>query len=123
MHPFHNQVRLVGRAASAPEFHLLTDGTEVARLRLYATTGPTERGSPAQQAFSLVGWGAVARLLHAHVRKGARLSVQGYLRNRSFRRGGQTHVRTEIHVRHFQRVVPLKEPEAANLDACETVVI
>jgi len=94
----HNQVQLIGRAGHTPDLHTLTDGTLIARLRLYQNPGPDPTVA---ESFRLVAWGALAQRLCHMVRRGDRLLIQGRLRNRSFRRDEVVHLRTEVHLDAF----------------------
>lgn len=98
-----NQVQLVGRAGHDPELFFLTDGTPITRLRLYVAPEP-DRREESPEAFQLVAWGPVAEALCARVGRGQTLFVQGRLGNRSFRREGITHLRTEIHLTAFHHL-------------------
>ncbi|MEL7161790.1 MAG: single-stranded DNA-binding protein [Bacteroidota bacterium] len=104
-----NQVQLIGRAGTDATLHRMTDGTYVSRLRLYLP--PREGGPP--EGFQLVAWASVAQSLHARVRRNDRLLVRGRLRNRTFHRGGVTHLRTEIHLESFCHLAapPDRRPE------------
>ncbi|WP_076639952.1 single-stranded DNA-binding protein [Lewinella sp. 4G2] len=100
----NNHVQLYGRLASQPEITTLTDGTSLARVRLYPLTTsavPDEPDGP--QSFHLVAWHRLASLMHQELRRGDRIQIQGELRNRRWVQAGRTQVRTEIHVRHFIR--------------------
>lgn len=102
---FNNQVRLTGRVGQSPEPHYLTDGTLVTRLKLYVASIRHEDGRPEKDdCFALVAWEKVAQRISETVYKGCSISIQGQLRNRRFKRDGQTHIRTEIHVDHFQQL-------------------
>ncbi|NJC25203.1 single-stranded DNA-binding protein [Neolewinella antarctica] len=101
----NNHVQLTGRVGQRPELHFLTDGTPVARLRLYLGVPPIPGAyDRTDQSFRIVAWGEVARQLCLRATKGNRVTVRGHLRNRSFQRDGQTHVRTEIHADYFQHI-------------------
>ncbi|WP_157975903.1 single-stranded DNA-binding protein [Lewinella sp. IMCC34191] len=100
MHSFANQTQLIGRAGHDPELLTLTDGTARSLLRLYQN-GRSIGGNDHPQVHHLVAWSAVARQLHARVRRGDRLLVQGKLLYRRFECKGLTQVRAEIHVESF----------------------
>lgn len=102
MYSFNNQVRLTGRAGAAPSLRYLTDGTPCCDLRLYLTVAATHtEASSNSEAFRLTAFGDLAKRLHAAVRKGQRLYVEGSLYNNRFEHRGQTHIRTEVRVNHF----------------------
>lgn len=100
-----NQVLLNGRVGEDPELHILTDGTPITRIRLYVRSDDREEAQLGEdQCFRIVVWGKLAEECCKQVSRGQRLFVQGHLRNRKFKREGQTHLRTEIHVSQFQRI-------------------
>ncbi|MBB4077889.1 single-strand DNA-binding protein [Lewinella aquimaris] len=100
MLPIHNQIQLIGRAGHDVELLTLTDGTYRATLRLYQNERVPGREHEAQ-VHSLVAWSAVATQLHARIRRGDRILVQGKLLHRKFEVNGQPTVKSEIHVAHF----------------------
>lgn len=105
MAKFNNQVQLTGRVGKNPEPHFMTDGTLIARIRLYVSA-PRSATTVADRddCFALVAWGEVAKRICAELSRGSRVVIQGHLRNRSFMKDGQTHLRTEVHLSHFQQL-------------------
>ena len=102
MHLFDNQVRLTGRAGAVPALRHLTDGTPCCNLRLYLPTGnPANPSDSTSEAFRVVAYGDVAERLHATIRRGQGLYVEGSLHNHRFEHRGQTHLRTEVRARYF----------------------
>lgn len=95
-HP-HNQVQLTGRAGHPPELFTMTDGTLMARLRLYQSV-TNHSGERSSTAFSLVAWGRLAEALHRSVRRGDNLLILGKLRIRTWKQEGVNHLRPEIHL-------------------------
>ncbi len=111
-----NQVQLVGRAGHDPELFFLTDGTPVTRLRIYVAAEP-DRREAGPEAFQLVAWGSTAEALCARVSRGQAIFVQGRLSNRSFRREGITHLRTEIHLTAFHHLASVASAQESPLAA------
>lgn len=97
---YHNQIQLAGRAGHDVELYQLTDGTPVARLRLYQSI-VNHAGDASTTCFSLTAWNSLAEAFHRKVRRNDRLFIQGKLRIRSFRQDGTTHLRPEIHLDSF----------------------
>lgn len=97
---YHNQVQLAGRAGHDAELYQLTDGTPVARLRLYQSV-VNHAGESTTTCFMLTAWNSLAEAFHRKVRRNDQLFVQGKLRIRSFRQDGATHLRPEIHLDSF----------------------
>lgn len=93
----HNQVQLTGRAGHSPELFSLTDGTMMARLRLYQSV-TNHAGERASMSFSIVAWGDLAESLHRNVCRGNHLFILGKLRIRTWKQGGVNHIRPEIHL-------------------------
>ena len=100
MSSLHNQVHLIGRAGHAVSLIHLTDGTPLARLRLYQREYSPGRQSPTQ-AHALVAWRETATQLHRLVGRGDRLLVQGRLVSRRLEREGRIENRYEIHINQF----------------------
>ncbi|TXF88136.1 single-stranded DNA-binding protein [Neolewinella aurantiaca] len=111
----HNQIQLTGRAGHSPEVFTMTDGTMMARLRLYqsATNRSGERSST---AFSIVAWGSMAESLHRKVRRGDNLFVTGQLRIRTWKQEGINHVRPEIHLGSYLLLQRVSNPGHALLE-------
>lgn len=65
----------------------------------------------------VVAYGAAARFLSANVHKGARLEVEGELRNRSYDQDGQKHTVSEVHVIPGRGKILLKEAVANAAEA------
>ncbi|WP_116124433.1 single-stranded DNA-binding protein [Lewinella sp. IMCC34183] len=103
MNQFHNHVQLVGRCGNDVATKLLSDGSRIARLRLYQPAPPR---SPAADGMvhHLVAWDGLARQMEARVRRGDQLLVHGQLRHRKRHHEGATLIVTEVHVRHFARL-------------------
>ncbi len=93
----HNQIKLTGRAGHPPELFTMTDGTMMARLRLYQSV-TNHCGERSSMAFSLVAWGSLAEALHRSVRRGDNLFILGKLRIRTWKQEGVNHLRPEIHL-------------------------
>ena len=98
-----NQIQLSGRAGHPPDLRHLSDGTELARLRLYHDA-PDHSGRIVSVPYSLVGWGPVAVALHRGVRRGDRLLIVGSLVLRRHLREGQEVTHPEIKVTQFFRL-------------------
>ena len=112
---FINHVQLLGRAGSDAATELLSDGSRIARLRLYQSPG--QRSAAADPTcFQLVAWNGVAEQLHARVHRGDRLLVQGKLVNRQGRHGDAEFVRTEVHVTHFAVLASRKQGATTHCD-------
>ena len=102
MHLFDNQVRLTGRAGAVPSLRYLTDGTPCCHLRLYVNTAGAIAAAPgSSEAFRVTAFGELAQRMHATVRRGQRLYVEGSLHNHRFEHRGQTHIRAEVRVGYF----------------------
>lgn len=97
MSPTHNQVQLTGRAGHAPEVFTMTDGTMMARLRLYQSV-INHSGERSSMAFSIVAWGDLAESVYRKVRRKDNLFILGKLRIRTWKQGGINHIRPEIHL-------------------------
>lgn len=128
MSTLHNQVHLIGRAGHEVTLRLLSDGTPLARLRLYQRDAGSSIGQQRPpQTFQLVAWKATATQLHRLVRRGDRVLVQGRLHNRSVERDGRREQRTEIHVYYFtvlsgRGAAAATEPTPSCLNEPQTVV-
>lgn len=96
----HNQVQLAGRAGHDVELFQLTDGTPIARLRLYQSV-VNHAGETTSACFILTAWNSLADAFYQRVRRNDRLFIQGKLRIRSFRQDGAVHLRPEIHLDSF----------------------
>gem|GEM_PF-3018231 len=114
----HNQVQLSGRAGHDAELHLLTDGTPLARLRLYQTV-VNHAGESTSACFILTAWNSLAEAIHRKVRRNDRLLVQGKLRIRSFRQDGTLQLRPEIHLESFH-VLQRKPHDHIDTDSMAT---
>lgn len=95
----------------------MTDGTMMARLRLYQST-VSHSGERTTTAFSLVAWGRLAESLHRNVRRSERLFVIGELRIRTWKQAGINQLRPEIHLDTFHL---LQAPRKEGADAKNTV--
>lgn len=100
MFPTHNQVQLTGRAGHVPELFTMTDGTMMARLRLYQSS-VNHSGVRISTAFSLVAWGSLAESLLRDVQRGGALFVTGELRIRTWKQAGMNQLRPEIHLSSY----------------------
>jgi len=100
MPPTHNQVQLTGRAGHAPELFTMTDGTMMARLRLYQSV-VNHSGERSSMSFSVVAWDDLAESLHRKVRRKDNLFVLGKLRIRTWKQGGMNQIRPEIHLESY----------------------
>ncbi len=99
----HNQVQLSGRAGHPPELFTMTDGTMMARLRLYQSF-TNHSGERSSMAFSIVAWGGVAESLHQTVFRGDHLFIIGRLRIRTWKQEGINHLRPEVHLEHYHLI-------------------
>lgn len=106
---FHNQVQLAGRAGHDADLYTLTDGTPLARLKLYQDAHH-QAGETTATAFSISAWGPLAQAMYERVKRGDLLFVQGRLRIRSFRQSGVQQYRPEIHVESFHL---MQQPDAS----------
>lgn len=95
-----NQIQLVGRAGHDVDLHALSDGTPLARLRLYQD-GHNRSGDSSSSVFMLNAWGTLATSFHERVRRGDSIMVQGRLHIRTFQQGGVQHFRPEVHLSAF----------------------
>jgi single-strand DNA-binding protein len=111
----HNQVQLTGRAGHLPEIFTMTDGTMMARLRLYQSV-TNHSGERSSTAFSLVAWGSLAEALHRSVRRGDNLFVLGKLRIRIWKQEGINHLRPEVHLDGYHL---LQRPSNRRVDVGE----
>jgi single-strand DNA-binding protein len=101
-----NKQIVIGNLGADVELRTTSSGTPVANFRLAATTraGQDADGQPKEHTewFSCVLWGKRAEALTPYLTKGKRIYVEGETRTRSWDdEGGQTHYRTEVHVREL----------------------
>ena len=96
----HNLVQLTGRAGHQPRLVTLSDGTALARLRLYHDT-TNAAGDRIAVPFTLVAWGPLAERFYATVHRGDGLFVSGKLTLRRVRRDSEIHTHPEININSF----------------------
>lgn len=116
---YHNQVQLAGRAGHPPELFTLSDGTMMARLRVYQSV-IDHAGERSSMSFAIVAWGAVAESLHRSVRRNDHLFLIGKLRIRSWKQKEVNHLRPEVHLESFHllrrtaKLTGANEPDASH---------
>ena len=89
------------RAGDEPKVFGKDGGGTVARLSVASNdTVKDAAGHDVKETtwMPVVAYGAAARFLAEHVHKGATLSVEGELRNRTWDKDGQKHTTSEVHV-------------------------
>ena len=89
------------RAGDEPKVFGKEGGGTVARLSVASNdTVKDAAGHDVKETtwMPVVAYGAAARFLSEHVHKGATLSVEGELRNRTWEKEGQKHTTSEVHV-------------------------
>lgn len=96
----HNQLQITGRAGHDPDCIFLSDGTPLARLRLYHDT-VNHRGEPRTTPFSLAAFGPMANAFHEGVRRGDHLFVTGRLHLRLIGEEPNLHRHPEVQVVSF----------------------
>ena len=113
---FYNHVQLLGRCGHDIRTTSLSDGSRIARFRLYLDA-PVGHGETAAQVHHLIAWNGVATQLERSVQRGDRLLVQGRLLNRTRDRNGSTVRVTEIHVAHFARLQGSGRPQTQGFES------
>ena len=99
-----NSVQLIGRLSREVDYRQTTAGDYIARVTL--GTREVHRTSSGDkvvdvQWHQLVGWGKIAEMMHAMLRKGKSVAVHGRLIHRTYGDGEEKTFRTEIHVHEF----------------------
>ena len=90
-----NKVILSGNATRDAELRHTGSGTAVAGIRL--ATNRTVRGQEETQYHTIVCWAGLGETVHAHVKRGDPLYVEGRLQYRSFQdEEGRERMTTEI---------------------------
>ena len=104
MNLLRNHVQLIGQLGRDIELRRASDGSFLARGVLKTREiYRDDRGEKTidTQWHKLVGWGAVAEMMHATLREGASVAIQGRLVHRTYLRDKQKVNRTEVIVREF----------------------
>ncbi len=117
-----NKVTLLGFLGRDPEFRALQSGQKLATVSLATAERWTDKqtGEVREKAewHAVVLWGVLAELVTKHLKKGARLYVEGKLETRKWQdQGGQDRYSTEIHVRPGNGVLEMlgeKSPKPAD---------
>ena len=96
-----NKVTLIGNMVRDPETATLRTGTHVTRFSLatlYAWQDPkTKSKREAVDFHSCIAWGKLSDIVHEYVQKGAKIYVEGRLRNRAYvAKDGSKRVAVEI---------------------------
>ncbi len=98
-----NNVRLSGRLGKDPEVKHFDNGNTVAKFTL-ATTETFVKDNEKQERtewHKIVMWSGVAKIAEKHLKKGNEITVEGYLKTRSYEgQNGKVEV-TEIIVEHL----------------------
>lgn len=99
-----NTVQLSGRLAAEPEERVLPSGDRLWTCRLIvpraeARTLASGRKGPSVDVVELAGWSSKVRRSMRTWRAGDVVGVEGALRRRFYRSGGQTASRMEVEVR------------------------
>ena len=106
MSTVRNQVKLIGKVSFDPEVREIAKGRLVARLTLVEpkdgyTSEFGERVSYGTN-HTVVAWGTMANDVHAKVKKGASLAIEGRLVHRSYTgKDGQKRYVTEVIMSSF----------------------
>jgi single-strand DNA-binding protein len=86
-----NRITLVGYVGSDPDVRRTATGTPVAHLSLATNRRFRRNGEPHERTdwHRLTFWSGAAEIVEQHVRRGARLYVDGRLEYGSYERDGQ----------------------------------
>ncbi len=98
-----NKVILVGRLVRDPEIRTTPDGIILARLRIAVNRRPTREGEPQASFIDVVAWRKLAELCQQMLRKGARIAVDGSLRQYSWQgQDGKINSKLEVEAQNIQ---------------------
>jgi single-strand DNA-binding protein len=79
-----NKVILIGRLTKDPEVRTTTTGKKVASFSIAVDDGKDAQGQQITQYFNVSAWDKTAEIVEKYVVKGARVAVDGSLKNRSW---------------------------------------
>lgn len=98
-----NRITLVGYVGSDPDVRRTTAGTPVAHLSLATNRRFRRNGEPHERTdwHRLTFWSGAAEIVEQHVRRGARLYVDGRLEYGSYERDGQVVPTADVIVHEF----------------------
>src|ERR687898_955859 len=94
-----NEVHLIGRLTQDPELRALPSGMAVTSFGVATNRVYTDKEGKRQEEVTyhnVVDFGRLAETTAQYMKKGRLIFVQGSLRNRSWEKEGQKHVRCEI---------------------------
>jgi single-strand DNA-binding protein len=89
------------RAGGEPQVFGKEGGGKVARLSIAHNERSSDGAGHTKEETTwlpVVAFGPAARFIEENVHKGARLTVEGELHNRTFEKDGQKHTVSEVHV-------------------------
>lgn len=111
-----NRITLVGYVGSDPDVRRTSAGTPVAHLSLATNRRFRRNGEPHERTdwHRLTFWSGAAEIVEQHVRRGARLYVDGRLEYGSYERDGQAVPTADVIVHEFVFLDPALD---ANRDA------
>lgn len=96
-----NKVMVIGRLGTEPEMRYTASGNPVVTFRVAASRQWKDSSGDLREEtewFSVVTWNKLAEICHQHLRKHARVYLEGRLQTRSWedQQTGQTRYKTEV---------------------------
>ena len=95
-----NKVMLIGRLGTDPEMRYTPSGSPVTQFRMACSRSWTGQDGQTREEtdwFTVVGWNKLAEIMGQYLTKGAKVYIEGRLRNRSWEgQDGQKRYVTEI---------------------------
>ena len=99
-----NRVVLIGRITRDAEMKYTAQGKAVCKTSIAVNRRKKNGDQWEDEAnfFDIVVWGQMAESLHAYLRKGKMVGVDGELRQERWQHEGQNRSKVEIHAGHLQ---------------------
>ena len=94
-----NKVILVGNVGADPEVKYISEGVQVARIRLATSEHYNNKQGERitnTEWHTLIVWRGLAKVVEEHVKKGMPLYIEGKITYRSYEQNGETKYFTEI---------------------------
>lgn len=100
MRLLNNTVHLSGCLTDTPDSKMLSDGSQLIKMRL-RVFNHEQQTTGESSIFQLLAWDDLGNDMARRFKKGSCITVRGKLQNRFIERGGIQVVQTEIHVLEF----------------------
>jgi len=111
-----NSVVLIGRLTRDAELKYMSSGQAVCKFSIAVNRRKKNGDQWEDEAnyFDIVVWGTQGESLHAYLRKGKMVGVDGELRQDRWQHEGQNRSKVEIHAGHLQLLGEGKKQENAH---------